>query len=65
MTDKRGIEHQKHNKTLKNTLKYVIKVHFIWQFQKFFVPLHQIKQEDNNNNNNNYSALAITVKAIL
>lgn len=42
------------NKTnVKNAPKCAIKVHFIWWFQKFFVPLHQIKQEDNNKNNNN------------
>jgi hypothetical protein len=28
---------------VKNAPKYVIKVHFILWFQKFFVPLHQIK----------------------
>ena len=58
MTDKRGIEYQKRDKTLKNAPKYVIKVYFRRKKQKLSVPLHQIKQEDNNNNNNNYSALA-------
>ena len=31
---------------LKYTFKIVFYVYFVWQFQKFFVPLHQIKQED-------------------
>lgn len=33
-------------------------MHFIWWFQKFSVPLHQIKQEDNKNNNNHFSPSA-------
>ena len=33
-------------------------MHFIWQFQKFSEPLHQIKQEDNKNNNNHFSPSA-------